>query len=185
MTEPVAPIDWARHYAAQREQHTGRFACTGPCTRGVCGASAGPKACGTCCECRLTCDGPEPATVPPVRHTADTITDNDLDQLYARVDFYEAAAARMRDRAEVATVRQTRAEQRAEQAEADRDRWQAGLETAEVQLEHHRRTLDRVRAECDRIEAAVRDNPTSPDLTGGYLACLRHIRAALDDPKEK
>lgn len=46
--------------------------------------------------------------------------------------------------------------------------------------------IERVRAECDRIEAAVRDNPTSPDLAGGYLACLRHVRAALDehqDPK--
>jgi hypothetical protein len=43
--------------------------------------------------------------------------------------------------------------------------------------------IERVRVECDRIEAAVHDSPTSPDLAGGYLACLRHIRAALD-PQE-
>ncbi|MGW6395429.1 hypothetical protein ACWFR1_34175 [Streptomyces sp. NPDC055103] len=40
--------------------------------------------------------------------------------------------------------------------------------------------LAAVRDECDRIEAAVRGTPTSTDLTGGYLACLRHIRAVLD-----
>jgi hypothetical protein len=38
--------------------------------------------------------------------------------------------------------------------------------------------LVRVLRECDRLERAVRDNPTSPDLAGGYLACLRHIREA-------
>ncbi|WP_128977264.1 hypothetical protein [Streptomyces roseicoloratus] len=43
--------------------------------------------------------------------------------------------------------------------------------------------IARVRAECDRIEAAVRDSATDQDLAGGYLACLRHIRAALD-PQE-
>ena len=38
--------------------------------------------------------------------------------------------------------------------------------------------LVRVLKECDRLERAVRDNPTNPDLAGGYLACLRHIREA-------
>lgn len=37
----------------------------------------------------------------------------------------------------------------------------------------------RARAECDRIEAAVRTNPTAPDFDGAYLAALKHIRAAL------
>ncbi|MFD9047648.1 hypothetical protein [Streptomyces zaomyceticus] len=41
-------------------------------------------------------------------------------------------------------------------------------------------TLTAVRDECDRIEAAVRSTPTTTDLTGGYLACLRHIRSVLD-----
>ncbi|MFF2852631.1 hypothetical protein ACFVT5_41020 [Streptomyces sp. NPDC058001] len=39
------------------------------------------------------------------RHTADTITSDALDKLYERVEFYEAALNRMRDRAEVTVVR--------------------------------------------------------------------------------
>jgi hypothetical protein len=44
--------------------------------------------------------------------------------------------------------------------------------------------LVRVLRECDRLERAVRDNPTSPDLAGGYLACLRHIREAAKGEDE-
>lgn len=42
-------------------------------------------------------------------------------------------------------------------------------------------TVARVRAECDRIEAAVNDMPQDPDFDG---ACLRWIRAALDGAGE-
>lgn len=73
---------------------------------------------------------------PARRPTASTITDTQLDQLWARAE-RDAAA------------------------------------------------IERVRAECDRIEAAVTDNPTSPDLAGGYIACLRHILAALDEHQEQ
>jgi hypothetical protein len=38
--------------------------------------------------------------------------------------------------------------------------------------------LVRVLAECDRIERAVRANPTSPDFDGAYLAAIGHIRQA-------
>lgn len=38
--------------------------------------------------------------------------------------------------------------------------------------------LVRVLRECDRIERAVRANPTSPDFDGAYLACIKHIREA-------
>lgn len=38
--------------------------------------------------------------------------------------------------------------------------------------------LVRVLRECDRIECAVRANPTSPDFDGAYLAAIRHIRDA-------
>jgi hypothetical protein len=38
--------------------------------------------------------------------------------------------------------------------------------------------LVRVLRECDRIERAVRANPTNPDFDGAYLACLKHIREA-------
>lgn len=43
--------------------------------------------------------------------------------------------------------------------------------------------LERVRAECDRIEAAVRANPKHPDFDGAYLAAIGHIRRALN-PQE-
>lgn len=39
------------------------------------------------------------------QHTADSITSDALDELYERVEFYEAALARMRDRYEVTVVR--------------------------------------------------------------------------------
>lgn len=38
--------------------------------------------------------------------------------------------------------------------------------------------LVRVLSECDRIERAVRANPTSPDFDGAYLAAIKHIREA-------
>lgn len=40
-------------------------------------------------------------------------------------------------------------------------------------------TVERVRAECDRIETAVRANPTNPDFDGAYLAAIGHICRAL------
>lgn len=46
-------------------------------------------------------------------------------------------------------------------------------------LERAAATVERVRSECDRLEAAVHANPTSPDFDGAYLAAIRHIRAAL------
>ncbi|MFF7880998.1 hypothetical protein ACH40F_08030 [Streptomyces sp. NPDC020794] len=45
-------------------------------------------------------------------------------------------------------------------------------------------TVTRVRNECDRLEAAVRDNPTAPDFDGAYLTAIRHVRTALQPPKE-
>jgi hypothetical protein len=42
----------------------------------------------------------------------------------------------------------------------------------------------RVSAECGRIEAAVHANPQDPDFDGAYLAAIKHIRTALDEPKE-
>jgi hypothetical protein len=52
------------------------------------------------------------------------------------------------------------------------------LETKD-ELVAERDVTARVDAECDRIEAAVRANPTNPDFDGAYLACVKHIRAAL------
>ncbi|WP_329126160.1 hypothetical protein [Streptomyces sp. NBC_01353] len=96
-------------------------------------------------------------------------------------------------------------EQRQEMA-AERYAWQERGTKAEATIERMKRTnrmvnggaresreraeraeaaIERVRDECDRIEAAVHDNPTNPDVAGGYLACLRHIRAALDEHQEQ
>ncbi|MER5461635.1 hypothetical protein ABT010_13295 [Streptomyces sp. NPDC002668] len=44
--------------------------------------------------------------------------------------------------------------------------------------------IARVHAECERIEAAVRANPQGPDFDGAYLAALRHIRVALEQPQD-
>jgi hypothetical protein len=38
--------------------------------------------------------------------------------------------------------------------------------------------LVRVLRECDRLERAVRNNPTNPDFDGAYLAAVRHVREA-------
>lgn len=56
-------------------------------------------------------------TTQPQRIPLDDLTSDALDALYDRLEFYEAATARMRDRAEVATVRATRAEARVRELE--------------------------------------------------------------------
>lgn len=77
--------------------------------------------------------------------------------------------------------------------------YEAGLSGNDIPSKHHRGEADavlrvpaiaealtaveRVRAECDRIEAAVRANPQDPDFDGAYLAAIGHIRAALE-PQE-
>lgn len=54
----------------------------------------------------------------------------------------------------------------------------------EAERDAARDALARVEAECDRIEAAVRANPTSPDFDGAYLAAIKHIRRALTGEEE-
>lgn len=60
------------------------------------------------------------------------------------------------------------------------DHWQRERQRAEKA----EATVERVRDACDRIEAAVRANPTSPNFDGAYLAGIGHIRRALD-PQEQ
>ncbi|MFE0039408.1 hypothetical protein [Streptomyces sp. NPDC059015] len=81
--------------------------------------------------------------------------------------------------------------------------YEAGLSGNDIPSRHHRGEADavlrvpviaealgaaaavaRVRAECDRIEAAVRANPQSPDFDGAYLAAIGHIRRALNPLQE-
>jgi hypothetical protein len=54
----------------------------------------------------------------------------------------------------------------------------AGILDAEQPEPPAATALVRVLRECDRIERAVRANPTNRDFDGAYLACLRHIREA-------
>ncbi|WP_328962946.1 hypothetical protein [Streptomyces virginiae] len=80
MTEPSSPIDDALRAQAERAKCTCRFDPRAEKNhRPWCNVFAGP-----------------PAAEQPVRHTADTITDDDLDQLYARAEQAEAAIARVR-----------------------------------------------------------------------------------------
>ncbi|MER5482957.1 hypothetical protein ABT024_07035 [Streptomyces sp. NPDC002812] len=69
------------------------------------------------------------------RKLLDQLSDRELVELYDRVDFYEAAAKRMRDKAEVATVREARAIARAEQAEAERDTASTAFNAATLRAE--------------------------------------------------
>lgn len=74
---------------------------------------------------------------------------------------------------------------------ADLDRYeeiQGGMNEHAIDLARRaglaEEAVERVSAECARIEAAVRANPTDPDFDGAYLAAVKHIRTALDAPKE-
>ncbi|MFH8581696.1 hypothetical protein [Streptomyces zaomyceticus] len=134
-------------------------------------------------------------TQPTDRPGIEDLTSDRLDQLYDELWHLRLAQAGA-DLALQAACRMTDEQRaRAEQAEADLARYDEvqgemnenainltrALARAEV-------TLAAVSAECDRIESAVRSTPTATDLTGGYLACLCHIRAVLDQhgqtPKE-
>ncbi|MFF4576892.1 hypothetical protein ACFY15_00545 [Streptomyces sp. NPDC001373] len=84
----------------------------------------------------------------PARRTADTITDNDLDELYARIDTL-TAVCRSNRRAYAGAIQDVQAaEQRAKQAEAALGR---------VRAEHDRiaalPTVDRIRAAIDEPQA--------------------------------
>lgn len=62
--------------------------------------------------------------------------------------------------------------------------WWEQLAEVRAELEQAQAVIERVRAECDRLETAVRANPTAPDFDGAYLAAVRHVRAALDGTEQ-
>lgn len=76
-----------------------------------------------------------------------------------------------------------------DQLRADRDRWQHGLEAAEAQLEHHRRTLAQAQARAEHAEAAlgrVRDELAAIETDAlAPRAVTQRLRAALEPPKEQ
>jgi hypothetical protein len=94
------------------------------------------------------------------------------------------AARRAADEREQRQAEPPSAEQRAKQAEAELAESVGVIRALRRQRDEAEAVLARVRAECDRIEAAVRANATDPDLAGGYLTCLRHVRAALDPAED-
>ncbi|MER6778439.1 MULTISPECIES: hypothetical protein [unclassified Streptomyces] len=110
MTEPVAPIDWARHYAAQREQQP----------EPVCKSEQG---CHLVAPCNPGCGAHHPAADQPARHTVDTITPEALGQLHEDLREARLAADRYYHNGLKATgaagMRALDAEQRAEQAETN------------------------------------------------------------------
>lgn len=113
----------------------------------------------------------------------DHLTSDQYDQLCDDLDRYRRAAdPELQQRLEAAIRALGKSETELAQLRADiaacrEQQWPQRLGQAE-------KALSRARAECDRIEAAVRANPQSPDFDGAYLAALGHILAALDEPKE-
>jgi len=104
------------------------------------------------------------------RYTADTITDNALDQLYAERDEARAAADRYFTNGTKAVEqlhwRAHNAEQRAEQAEA---------------------ANARVRTELDRIAVLPtidRDEHRADTFSTGARWTITQLRTALDEPEE-
>lgn len=57
----------------------------------------------------------------------------------------------------------------------------AGILDTEQPVPPAAAALVRVLRECDRIERAVRAQPTNPDFDGAYLSCLGHIRKAAGE----
>ncbi|MFD5509140.1 hypothetical protein ACFWIB_15365 [Streptomyces sp. NPDC127051] len=158
MTEPRGPIDWANHYAAQREQRPSCLHPTGYLTECPC-----PPFC-PCCT----------TITAPVRHTAATITEADLDQLYGELGLIRHLHANVRQTCTDALNRAERAErvaqsaardtakaltdylaaeQRAEKAEREAARWQAGHERAEALLHRGRQRLGELEAAIERVRA--------------------------------
>jgi hypothetical protein len=85
------------------------------------------------------------------RHTADTINDDDLDQLYADLDRYEEVLAEMNEQAINLTRRAARAEAALTRVRALRDQWLLmTLEPGQV-----RRLLDQLTHAIDGEQAAA------------------------------
>ncbi|MFJ3170615.1 hypothetical protein ACIPJK_07495 [Streptomyces roseus] len=187
MTEPVAPIDWARHYAAQREQQP----------EPVCKFEQG---CHLVAPCNPGCGAPRPTAEQPARYTVDTITSDSrrtsMRNLLDRADrgvlaASEAALLRQQIHEELSIAAQARVnldEVRAERdanerrAEAYGQAWKA----AEQRAKQAEATIARVRALADRLDllacAALGTPVSSVDKATAATANL--IRAALDEPKE-
>ncbi|MFD9569959.1 hypothetical protein ACFWBI_08955 [Streptomyces sp. NPDC059982] len=99
----------------------------------------------------------------PVRHTADTITDDDLDQLYAELERYRLAWSSARSRAGGARIA-----------------WRCWFRLAEkrrIRAEQAEAALARVRAVAE--ELIKHGCPWSGDSPGAGRAIL----AALNEPK--
>ncbi|MCX5197200.1 hypothetical protein OOK31_25435 [Streptomyces sp. NBC_00249] len=107
-------------------------------------------------------------TEQPVRHTADTINDNALDQLYTELERYRLAWTSARGRAGGARIA-----------------WRCWFRLAEkrrIRAEQAEAAIARVRAECD---ALIQDrdrlslDPDNESFGDGYADAVARIRLAL------
>lgn len=148
------------------------------------------------------------APEPPRRPRLDQMTDNDLDALHSELEGAKEFARSCARDTEKALKREKRAKLRADLLQCDVDTLRGGLREigadptqiqnlwAQIRLrngqwreekqraERAEAALERARAECDRIETVVYVTPQGPTFDGAYLAALRRIRAALDEPTQ-
>ena len=116
------------------------------------------------------------------RHTADTITDDALDQLYAQLDeaseqlrLVDALRQQHHDAATAAVDRATRAEADLKTLGQTALGYQQRAWDAEAELKQAQAALDRVRAAADKLADGTET---------GFRAALT-IREAIDQPKEQ
>ncbi|WP_327413208.1 hypothetical protein [Streptomyces sp. NBC_01233] len=136
----------------------------------------------------------------PVRHTVDTITDNDLDQLYGQLGLARHLLANVQQTSTEALNRAEKAErvaesaardaakaltdylaaeQRAEQAEAAK----AALKRAHVALAEQSGRDQAAIARAREVEEKWRLHfLATGEAAGGHALAM--VRAALDEPKE-
>ncbi|MFB6809439.1 hypothetical protein [Streptomyces sp. NPDC056387] len=113
------PIGAARRAQAEREQRAAEPKCLMP---GFMGCS---------CDHTIGCQDPRQTDPRPGRHTADTITDDELDDLYAERDANERRAKAYGQSWLAAQTRLKQAEQRAEQSAAAIARVRAAIASAD------------------------------------------------------
>lgn len=116
-------------------------------------------------------------TEQPVRHTVDTITDDDLDQLYARIATLEHVAAGNKRHVQLIVPDLQAALARAEQAEHERDTACRAFNTVTLRLDDAEAAIARVRALAEQLAS-------EEHLAAAYADAARRIRTALDERKE-
>ncbi|MGW7435683.1 hypothetical protein [Streptomyces sp. NPDC054849] len=168
MTEPSGPIGAALPAQAEREQPVCKF----------------PQGCHRVVACNPGCGAPIPAAEQPGRHTVDTITDDALDQLYARLDAIESGMPQPLLKY-VQQVNDIEA-QRAQLPDEERQRREAAdAPLLRIQLLHLLARADRAEAAIARVRETAACWERMPSDRHVYIhEAARALRVALDEPKE-